>query len=534
ISPERWLAKQGADLQNAARVYDQAFRAQLNSGQLVLVGSKPGNAQSGNDYLLPSPDYLLALPDFDMTRFIGIADFPYSEDGVVRQFLITPHASKAQPDRVDGIPEIGFPALLALHASGADPHAGSWTLASRRIERAQPAMLIPFFGPPDTIAKISLREVLGEAGLSAANRALLQDKVVLIGAGAGLGDDHQTPYATSLFGSRGRLMSGVEIHANVVEALLSGDRLLALSEPMRWGLLALVGIGSALVFGFVSPWLASLLWLVGCLLTIWFGFLAFESGILLPVAAAGSGSLWVLLSVSAWRLSGEEQERQRMRQMFGRYVSKQVVEALLQSGLRPQLGGVSQTMTVLFADIRNFTTISELLSAKEVVEMLNTYFERACTVMMQEGGSIDKFIGDAIMVEFGSPLPMADHAVRAARAALGLHRVAEQFGVWMAQRFPDRNLPAFAVGIGLHSGEVVIGNIGSAARMEFTAIGDTVNLASRIEGKTKELGCAILATEATRAAAGGLLLTGRSEQVQVKGRAAAVWVYEILGIQTGG
>jgi adenylate cyclase len=154
--------------------------------------------------------------------------------------------------------------------------------------------------------------------------------------------------------------------------------------------------------------------------------------------------------------------------------------------------------------------------------------------MLAEGGSIDKFIGDAIMVEFGSPLPVADHAIRGVRAALALRTVAEGFAGWMAQRFPGRDLPKFAVGIGLHSGEAVIGNIGSPARMEFTAIGDTVNLASRLEGMTKQLGCAILASEATIESAGGTVVCGRSEVVTVKGRAAPVRVFEVLEVKPGG
>jgi len=242
----------------------------------------------------------------------------------------------------------------------------------------------------------------------------------------------------------------------------------------------------------------------------------------------------VLLGVLGWRLTGEERERARVRQMFGRYVSDQVVEALLQSGNRPELGGQSQTLTVLFSDIRNFTTLSERLNAKEVVEMLNTYFERACAAMLAEGGSIDKFIGDAIMVEFGSPLPVADHAIRGVRAALALRAVAEEFADWMQQRFPGRDLPEFAVGIGLHSGEAVIGNIGSQARMEFTAIGDTVNLASRLEGMTKQLGCVILASEATIASAGGAVVCGRSEVVTVKGRETPVRVFEVLAANSEG
>lgn len=165
--------------------------------------------------------------------------------------------------------------------------------------------------------------------------------------------------------------------------------------------------------------------------------------------------------------------------------------------------------------------------------MLNTYFERACKPLLAEGGSIDKFIGDAIMVEFGSPLPLADHALRAVRAALALRAVADEFSGWMTMRFPDRNLPRFAVGIGLHSGEAVIGNIGSPTRMEFTAIGDTVNLASRLEGMTKEIGCVILASEATIDDAGKSVLCGRSEIIKVKGRDEAVRVFEVLELAAG-
>ena len=240
-----------------------------------------------------------------------------------------------------------------------------------------------------------------------------------------------------------------------------------------------------------------------------------------------------LLSVLGWRLTGEERERTRIRQIFSRYVSSQVVKELLESGKSLELGGQTQSMTVLFSDIRNFTTISERLEAREVVEMLNTYFERACAPLQAAGGSIDKFIGDAIMVEFGSPLPVENHAQRGVKAAIALSKVAEEFSDWMNARFPDRNLPKFAVGIGLHSGEAVIGNIGSPTRMEFTAIGDTVNLASRLEGMTKEIGCVILASKSTIDAAGDIVNCGRSSEIKVKGRDEAVRVFEVLGIQKG-
>jgi class 3 adenylate cyclase/CHASE2 domain-containing sensor protein len=533
ISPERWLGKLGGEIQRAARNYEQPFREQINSGKLVLVASRPGAGTRANDYLLPSPDYLLALPDFDIPGYIALADLLDEGDGVVRRYRVLPVAPANQVPIEDGVPVLGFPSLLAVRAAGLDPQASSWLIGGRKISREQPATPIPYTGPPNTFSRISLKQLLAEGALQDPKILALRGKIVLIGAGAGLGDDHLTPYATSVFSARGALMSGVEVHANVLESLLSGERLQPMSDWSRILSLFFFATLAASAYAALRAWLGALLWLVGISLLALSGFLAFTTGILVPVSAYAVASALVLLSVLGWRLTGEERERARVRQMFGRYVSNQVVEALLQSGNRPELGGQSQMMTVLFSDIRNFTTISEQLNAKEVVEMLNTYFERACAVLLAEGGSIDKFIGDAIMVEFGSPLPLPDHAIRGMQAAVALRAVAMDFRAWMTQRFPDRDLPEFAIGIGLHSGEAVIGNIGSPTRMEFTAIGDTVNLASRLEGITKEFGCVILASEATVVAAGDAVLCGRNKVVQVKGRAASVRAFEVLDVKTG-
>lgn len=533
ISPERWLGQQGVTMQAAAREYDRAFRDQIHSGQLVLVASKPGAGAAASDFLLPSPDYLLAVPDFDLPRFVGIADFPQASDGVVREFQLAVRPPSDPSAAAAGLPFMGFPALLTLHAAGLDPLAPGWTLQGRALSRDQGLQPIPFVGPPGSIPTLSFQTLLSQAGLPAPIQALLRDKVVLLGAGVGLGDAHLTPYATSFLLGRGRLMDGVEVHANVVEALLSGQRLLPMGAVARGAILLMLTAVSVMVFVRVSLWQAGLFWLLLLALLVASGYLLFRSGVVMSVTAPAVACASVLLGVAAWRLSSEERERERLRQMFGRYVSPQVVAALLHAGVRPDLGGRVQTVTVLFADIRNFTLISELLSAREVVEMLNAYFGRACEIMQREGGSIDKFIGDAIMVEFGSPWPVPDHALRGVRAALALHALVQEFGVWMRTRFPDRGLPEFDVGIGLHSGDAVVGNIGSPTRMEFTAIGDTVNLASRVEGMTKQLGCAILVTQDTRAQLGDQLLTGRSDLVQVKGRTAGVRVFEVTGLKSG-
>jgi adenylate cyclase len=252
--------------------------------------------------------------------------------------------------------------------------------------------------------------------------------------------------------------------------------------------------------------------------------------LLFPVAHLQLGLVVVLIGLSLLRLSREERERARIGAFFGRYVSDQVMTALLASSEMPELGGQATPVTVLFSDIRNFTTMSERLSAREVVEMLNSYFERACTALLREGATIDKFIGDAIMAEFGAPLPQADHARRALRAAVALRQVAVEFRRWMTERFAGRDLPEFAIGIGVHSGEAVVGNIGSSARMEYTAIGDTVNIASRLEGKTKETGCTILASVQTVLAAGPGVAVGGQHLLAIKGRSQQVEAVEIVGV----
>jgi adenylate cyclase len=259
-------------------------------------------------------------------------------------------------------------------------------------------------------------------------------------------------------------------------------------------------------------------------------FIAFQHDWVLPVAEVQTGLAAAFLITIGLRLTGEEREKSRVRAMFGRYVSDEVVDVLLDDEHRPDLAGEARVVTVLFSDIRGFTTISEKLSAHEVVEMLNAYFTRVCEPILTHGGLVDKYIGDAVMAVFGSPVAYPDHARRAVHAALGMAKAAAGFKDWMLQRFPDRGLADFAIGVGLFTGEAVIGDIGTPKRKEFTAIGDSVNAASRLESATKELKVVIAASESTVKAAGEGVRTGKAQTVTVKGRSEAIQVYEIVGI----
>ena len=524
-SPERWIEKLGLLGREASRNYDQPFRAQINKGGVLLAGFRVGAGDSVNDFILPSPDYLLALPNLDMQGHVGLANLPSDADGAVRRFaLVEAHGEFA---RKEGLPRLAFGTLAATMATGQDSQARAWRFGGREIG-AEHAVPITFAGPPGSFHALSFRKLLAPDAAHDPDVRALAGKVVVIGAGyASMNDLHPTPYSTSIGGAN-TLMAGPEIQANVVETLLAGKFLDETPAVVRLMVFSTL-LGALAWFGLrLSAWRSVILVILAMLVATLAAYLLFRQNLLFPVAHLQAGMLVVLICLSLLRLTREQRERERIGQMFGRYVSPQVVVELLASPELPELGGQSRQISVLFSDIRNFTTFSERLSAREVVELLNTYLERACAVLLAEGATIDKFIGDAIMAEFGAPLAQTDHACRALRAAVALRAVAVDFRSWVEQRFSGRDLPEFDIGIGVHSGEAVIGNIGSSVRMEYTAIGDTVNIASRLEGQTKETGAHILASRDTVSMFGGELKTGALHCLMVKGRAAPVEAFEII------
>lgn len=536
ISPTAWLNKMSLPGNDISRTYDIPFLTEIGSGQLVMVGRILNDPnRTSDDFLLPHSDYLLAIPDADLTKGIGLADFMADNDDTLRNF-VTALQIRESPEMVDqALPRLSFGALLAVRATRQDPLAKSWQLGGRAIQRSDQPLGIGYAGPPNTIPRISLGRLLQPDALKDPALQAVKGKVVILGGEFnGMNDWHATPYSNGLFGGGGNLMTGPEVQANIVETLLSGiqNEPLPVLPRLAYFVLA-IGL-AVLVYQRGTPWHGLLMFLGLSALAALFAYFLFKQYILAPVASLQVGLLAGYVASYGKRLTSEERSRARVTKIFGRYVSTEVVDMLLRAKEMPDLGGESINVSILFSDIRNFTTISEKLNAHEVVEMLNTYFEQACAAVLAEGGTIDKFIGDAIMVQFGSPVRYPDHALRAVRAALAMDRAAKEFQGWMAQRFAGRELPSFAIGIGIHSGEAVIGNIGSSRRIEYTAIGDTVNTASRLEGVTKNMGCSIVISQETLTATGGKVRTGKHESMQVKGRARAVDVYEVIGIKNEG
>ncbi len=523
VSAESWLKKLGGSGSDKGRIHDIPMRRELASGQVVLIASMVSLEQGKGQLLLPIDDYLFALPGGPAD--IGLANFYADQDGVVRRFF---------PALFDDgtMPSLTFATLLSVRAAGLKPTSSSWSLGGREISNSILPQAIGFVGPPGTIPRLSFSQLLNSQANEEHEIQYLKDKVVIIAAEyLGNQDIHLTPYAHGFLGLESRMMSGAELHANIIETLLTGRFPRSAPGWLRLLYSAIVlTIGIALFFR-LNPWWGLGAGLMLILICTVLAFLFFQINLVLPVASVYFGMSVGYLGALGFRLTGEERERIRLRQMFGRYVSDEVVEKLLAIGHRPDQQGESLQVTVLFSDIRNFTTISEKLNPHEVVEMLNAYFSRICEPIMEQGGTVDKFVGDAVMAVFGSPMPHQDHAQRALRAALAMSEIASEFRSWMSQRFGSIDLPEFDVGIGLHTGEAVIGSIGSPKRMEFTAIGDTVNTASRLEGLTKELGWTIVASSDTINAGSSTILTGKREKISVKGREGHIEVFEVIGLK---
>lgn len=536
VSITSWLKTLDLPANHRSLDYDGPFKQQLASGQVVLAGNLGGDEQQKSVIVLPLKEYLLSLPG--QRQDVGLINFYNDDDGAIRRLV---------PALADDYGQVGltFGQLLALRAKNQDPAAvitrlrhdpalKLWSGVDPNGINTSTFPIIGFAGPPGTFPRLSMQRFLNPDAENDPVIKALKDKIVIIAyEPAALQDSHPTPYSLSLWKWQGNDMSGPEIHANIIETLLTGR----FPRPLPGYLTSLYLIGllmaGGILFYWLSPWRGLAAGVALCAVAGLCAYGLFRHYWLLSTANAQLGIMLSYMGIVGIKLTGEERERARIRKIFSRYVADEVVEKLVASGKLPDLGGEVFQVTVLFSDIRNFTTISENLEPRQVVEMLNTYLSQACEPILAQGGTVDKFIGDAVMAVFGAPVPYPDHARRALKAALELTQKAQEFRVWMQERFGGLELPAFAIGIGLHTGEAIVGNIGSPKRLEFTSIGDTVNAASRLESLTKELGWTIVASHSTIKAAPGVV-TGRRETRTVKGRQAPLAVFEVLGLESPG
>jgi adenylate cyclase len=344
-----------------------------------------------------------------------------------------------------------------------------------------------------------------------------KNKIVFVGLTAsGLVDVFQTPFGEGT-------MPGIQLHATVAESLLSN---LFMRRAPAWSAILLVAIGGVLV-GLMSAALP-FAWAAGGaigLAAAWTGaaLYLFSGGLWVAMAQPLLAMALSLFGGTAYRFFVEDAEKRKVSRLFGRYVSRDVYEQLMSNPGLAELGGKRREMTVLFSDIRGFTSITEKGQPEELVAQLNEYFSRMVDIVFAHGGTVDKFVGDMVMALFGAPVDDPAHADHAVAAAVDMVAALGQLNAtWVSEgRAP------LDIGIGINSGEMIAGNIGSSAIMSYTVIGDNVNLGSRLESLNKEYRTHIIISDATR-----LKLTNRHDirplgGVTVKGKTRPVEIYEV-------
>ncbi|MBO8156546.1 MAG: adenylate/guanylate cyclase domain-containing protein [Bacillaceae bacterium] len=345
------------------------------------------------------------------------------------------------------------------------------------------------------------------------------NSVVLIGPySVGLGDQYFTPVSNKI------PMFGVEIHANIIQSILNNYIYTVASPVLGSGIILLLSILSyALVSWVRARWSIFIVFLLtivysGLLLYIFHSF-----HVLLPYIYVVLVFLITYIASVVVQYVQEQREKKRVTGIFGRYVSKRVVDEILSNHDEIKVGGVRREVTLMFVDIRGFTPLSESMEPEEVVEILNEYLDLGARSIFSYEGTVDKFMGDGIMAFFGAPVEQKDHAKRAARAALAMKKEGQR----MAERLREKYGKTVAFGIGIHSGPAVIGNIGSNDRLEYTAIGDTVNLAARLESNAKPE--QILVSQAAYEFLQDDFKFTPLDPLKVKGKSEKVQVYQLEG-----
>lgn len=465
---EQWTP--GADRRLA-----QAYLEAVQRGTPMVLGC---------DRRSPPPDlpiYLFATSN-GLMAFLNLV--PDEDDFIRRQQLAWPGA---------GSEEIySFALQLAAQAlrQPIQRRGQALFLGDRYISSGPEADILIDYGAPGALQIVSFVDVLDaiQAGENDFLNRTFHDRIVIIGSDDAL-DRHSTPYY--LAASKARRSLGVEIHGWAVASLLSG-RLIRPASQRTILLLLVALVAASTALSMRLRWWAALLGMLALTL----GFAAASFWLLRQMVWVAP---WTCLlgppisyaAVFVYRYRVEFRGRRRLRRLFGQYVSPKVVEEILERDV--PLGGKRQEITVLISDIRDFTAWSERVRPEELVGQLDEYFAKMTQAIVEQDGFVDKFMGDGILALFGAPIERDDHAWRAVQAAAAMLRYLEELNeTWAAE-----GRETLAIGIGIHSGEAVVGTIGSSLKLEYTALGDAVNVASRVESKTRECGAPLLISAAT-------------------------------------
>jgi adenylate cyclase len=489
----------------------------------------PGTGpQAFNSLIRPTAEIGAASP------VLGHANQSPDGDGTVRR---APMFLRVNDEDVPSLPLAAVARFLRRPRVMDGPiQDGAFPFAGRQVRVDEHTdMVINFRGGPSDASRPSAFKVISYVDVLRGTfpASAVEGQLVFIGVTAlAFADDYWTPPSIR------ERMDGVEIHANVAETLLQGDFLTPAPQVVTSTSILLFALIAGLALTFLPPLAGFGLNALALCLYMALAFLFFDASklnyqlgpvpipsmllnLFYPPAALLLSSVGVML----YRTVFEQRQQRALRGALSQYLSPDVMQEVAANPESVRLGGEKREMTVLFSDLRGFTSYSETIDPQELVQILNQYLTEMTDVIFEHRGTVDKYMGDAIMAFWGAPRPQSDHARRACDTAVEMMRALEVLNrQWQAEGKEKLN-----IGIGINTGPMTVGNMGSQKRLDYTVMGDSVNLGSRLEGLNKEYGTSIIISDSTLAQIGDGYVTRYLDLVIVKGRSAPVAVYQLIG-----
>jgi len=483
--------------------YDNKSTAPLNLPQAMAVEQNiPQLSRAASGF-----GYFNIVPDSDGTvRWVPLAI--KLGDGIY------PHISVEAVRHYRGSP----PPVINAAASGVE----SIEIGRQVIPTDyQGRLLINFRGPQKTFPHYSFVDVLNGSAPAYA----FKDKIVLIGATAiGIYDMRVTPYSGTF--------PGIEINANIIDNLIKND---SISKP-NWTVIfdiaaiVILGIALSLIVARVRPIAAALVTLAMlAAYTVVNELIFIHWRLWLTAIYPGMTMVFVFSGVITYRIMTEEKKKKEIKEAFSHYVAPTLVNDIMKDPAKLVLSGEERRLTVLFSDLRGFMTISEGLKPPVLVKLMNDYLTPMTDIVLKHGGTVDKYMGDAIMAFWGAPVWQEDHPVRACSAALEMLEKLEL----LQKEWGTHKIPHMDICIGLSTGNLTVGNMGSRTRFDYTVMGDAVNLGSRLEGMNKEYGTRIIVPKYTYEDVKSEFILRQLDDIKVKGKRKPVKIYELMAHKDG-
>ncbi|HVN47372.1 MAG TPA: CHASE2 domain-containing protein [Bacteroidota bacterium] len=536
---------------------DSILRSTLEKYNNVILATEIETGALHEKAIVRSTEPMYNNIFYDVDKNIGVVNIHKDRDDVCRSYFPLLDVRGWQT------PTLAFAALnRAFHlpagtiADVDDEHSFRWN--NRVIPRFdETSFLLNFYGPDHTFRYVPFSQVIDDSTFQTKDELelgeqinafdstlmkLFKNKIVIVGSVmAEERDYHNIPLYREEGGKRSYSMNGMEIHATAIQNVIDGNFISTLDPSMEIILVVVLALACFLGLLALKQLHVRHAWLLEIGVFFFMVFLVlgiFETSVLLfsssnlliNIVNPSLAIIVAYIGTAVYQYLLERQQKALIKNVFSHYINSSVVNELVANPEKAKLGGDRRELTVMFSDIESFTSISEQFHHRPegLVELLNEYLDEMTNIVLKYDGTLDKYEGDAVMAFWGAPIPQADHAYRACLAAIEMQKRLTA----LRAKWAKENKPQLGIRIGLNTGIMIVGNMGGHERFDYTVIGDSVNLASRLEGANKQYGSHIMISEFTYNKVKDKLLVRELDLIQVKGKNVPVKVFEVLGTST--